>query len=565
MNAVGTVEKLADILVEQKKLSEKERERLCQIQKKRNASFIEVLYEEKALKESEILPVLSELLNLPLLHLEAYEIDRDAVQLLPGKLAERYGVIPIAKIGSILTLAISEPLDLIALDDLKEITGCDIRLVLSPQSEIKNACSAQYSGSSILRQVLKETGTEEIEIIAQEEEKASVPDIDGAPVVRIVNLIVQEAVTQRASDIHLEPYRDHFRIRYRVDGVLKETLHESLNIYLGLIARIKILSNLDITEKRVPQDGRFRMQVGEREIDFRVSILPTFFGERGVLRLLDKTNVRAGLDELGFFPKPIASFKESIHRPYGMILVTGPTGSGKSTTLYSILNLLNTPERNLMTVEDPIEYQIEGITQTQVNPDIGLTFSSGLRSLLRQSPDVVLVGEIRDGETADIAVKAALTGHLVLSTLHTNSACGAVTRLIDMGVEPFLISSSVILVAGQRLLRRICPYCKTPVQLPPEALKRFQLETSKGEEVSAYRGKGCHKCNSTGYLGRLGAIEVLKIDPEIREAILSRSSSDDIEALARKKGMETLFESAYGLFREGKTTLEEVLRVTGRE
>ncbi len=565
-NTVVLSDKLAESLVRKGKLSEKDRDRLIQIQQKSGQSFIQVLYGEKILAEHEIIHCLSELTGLPVLRIEAYQIDQELTKLLPSNISERYHVIPIAKIGAVLTIAISQPLDLIALDDLKELTGCDIRPVLATPAEIQTALSGHVGGSLALNQVLEEATPENIEVINQEEEDSSdSAKADEAPVVRMVNFMVQEAVGQRASDIHLEPFRDHFRVRYRVDGILKETFRQSLEIYPALIARIKILSTVDITERRVPQDGRFRTRVGDREIDFRVSILPTFFGEKAVLRLLDQTNVRGGLDELGFSAKPISLFKEAIRRPYGMILVTGPTGSGKSTTLYSVLNLLNTPARNLMTVEDPIEYQIEGITQTQVNADVGLTFASGLRSLLRQSPDVVLVGEIRDSETADIAVKAALTGHLVLSTLHTNSAAGAVTRLIDMGVEPFLIASSVILVAGQRLLRKICPYCKISFPPPPEVLKRINLPASELKDLASFKGKGCMRCGGTGYQGRLGAIEGLMVDGEVREAILSRASSEVIEKLARKKGMETLFENAWNLFKTGKTTLEEVLRVTRQE
>lgn len=565
-HAAVSSDKLAEILIQKGRLSEKDRERLLQVQQKGGKSFLQVLLEEKLMSEHEISHFLSEMSGLPILRIESCQISNEMLQILPQTITERYQAVPIAKIGSLLTVAVPQPLDLIALDDLRELTGCEIRLVLATPAEIQNALSGHLGGPVAIKQVLEEAGPENIEVISVEEEEPSgVAKVDEAPVVRMVNFMVQEAVGRRASDIHLEPYRDHFRVRYRIDGILKEMIRQSFTIYPALIARIKILSNADITEKRIPQDGRFKTRVGDKEIDFRVSVLPTFFGEKAVLRLLDKSNVRAGLDELGFSPKPIVLFKEAIRRPYGMILVTGPTGSGKSTTLYSVLNLLNTPERNLMTVEDPIEYQIEGITQTQVNADVGLTFASGLRSLLRQSPDVVLVGEIRDSETADIAVKAALTGHLVLSTLHTNSAAGAVTRLIDMGVEPFLIASSVILVAGQRLLRKICPYCKAPWPVSPEVLKRLTLPASELKELASFKGKGCQRCGGTGYLGRLGAIEGLLVDSEIREVILARGSSEEIERLARKKGMETLFENAWGLFKTGKTSLEEVLRVTQTE
>lgn len=558
-------DKLAELLLQQKKISQRDCDRLFQIQQKSRKPFLEILLEEKILDEKSMLHFLSDTFDIPIFRLCSYRIDPEALKLFPREMAERFHAIPIARVGSYLTLAASYPLDLIALDDLKEITGCQVKQVLVTPSEIHDAMTTNYAGPALLKQFIKNKDSEEVELIAQKEEALAAEAIDQAPIVRIVNKMVEDAVELRASDIHLEPYQDHFRIRYRIDGTLKETFRHSLDIYSAVIARIKILSNLDITEKRVPQDGRFKIKLGEKEIDFRVSILPTFFGEKGVLRLLDKRNVRSGLDDLGFSPNAIKILKEAIKRPYGMVLVTGPTGSGKSTTLYSVLNLLNTPERNLMTIEDPIEYQVEGITQTQVIPDIGLTFVSGLRSLLRQSPDVILVGEIRDAETADISVKAALTGHLVLSTLHTNSAAGTVTRLIDMGVEPFLVASSVVVVAAQRLLRRICTHCKEAYEISPDVLKRLTNPDSVAiKGVAAYKGKGCERCNFTGYLGRLSAIEIFPLDSEIREAILVRASSEVVEKLAKKKGMETLFENALNLFRNGKTTLEEVLRVTAK-
>lgn len=568
MKTLSATDKMADLLVQRGRLTETDKNRLLGVQQKTGKTFFQLLMEEKIADENEISRLLSDVTGIPLFNLTAYQIDKNLTQILPKKIAERYEVIPVSKMGHVLTIATSKLLDLIVLDDIKGLTGCDIRMVLAPPAEIQHTFNECYLGTSALKEVLQEAGSEQVEIISQEEEGKTAEPSSGnveAPIVRMVAHIVQEAVNARASDIHFEPYQDIFRIRFRIDGVLKETFQHSLEIYPAVIARIKILSNLDITERRVPQDGRFKTHVGDKEVDFRVSVLPTFFGEKAVLRILDKANVRAGLNDLGFMPGPIQAFQEAIKHPYGMILVTGPTGSGKSTTLYSVLNLLNTPDRNLMTVEDPIEYQVEGITQTQTNAEIGLNFASGLRCLLRQSPDVILVGEIRDTETADIAVKAALTGHLVLSTLHTNSASGAVTRLIDMGVEPFLIASSVILVAAQRLLRRICSYCKGPVQIPPEVLKRVALRASDLKDVTAYKGKGCSRCNGTGYHGRLGAIEVLTVDSEIRQAILARASSEDVEKMARKKGMETLYENALSLFRTGKTTLEEVLRVTAVE
>lgn len=561
-SSIASHDKVAEFFVQQGRISQKDCDNLLQEQQKSGKSFVRILAEEKRLEENDIVHLLSNGFKSPILKLSAYRIDTEVARLLPRGMAERYEAIPVARIGKFLTVATSSPLNLVALDDIEGMTGCKVRQVFATSSEIQDALTAQYAGATVLSQFLQETESEQVELITPEEEPSGVIAIDQAPIVRMVNRIVQEAVKLHASDIHLEPYQDHFRIRYRVDGVLREGFRQSLDVYLGVVARIKILSTLDITERRIPQDGRFKTRVGEREIDFRVSVLPIFFGEKIVLRLLDKANVRSGLDDLGFSEKPIQFFKEAVRRPYGMILVTGPTGSGKSTTLYSVLNLLNTPDRNLMTIEDPIEYQIEGITQTQVNPEIGLTFANGLRSLLRQSPDVILVGEIRDAETADIAVKAALTGHLVLSTLHTNSAAGAITRLVDMGVEPFLIASSVILIAGQRLLRRICSHCKAPFPFPEAVFRRISKASIEIKEKVSFKGKGCRHCDETGYSGRLGAIEVLPVDTEICEAILSRASSDGIERIARKKGMETLFENALGLFKSGKTTLEEVLRVT---
>lgn len=555
-------DKWIEALVQKGRVSPKERDRLLRLQQETGKQVTDLLLQEKVMGENELVRLLSESLHYPVLRLASYQIDPELLKLIPRDMAERYEAIPVARMGDLLTLAVARPLNLIEMDDVRELTGCRLQLVLSTRTEIQNVLATYVAGAATaLSRFLQETNGE-IVLIAQTEEGTTKEEATRAPVVRMVDRIIQEAVGVRASDIHLEPYREQFRIRYRVDGVLTEAFRHSMDVYPAVAARIKILSSLDITEKRLPQDGRFKTRLGDREIDFRVSVLPTFFGEKCVLRILDKANVRAGLDELGFSEKPIQSFKEAVKRPYGMILVTGPTGSGKSTTLYSVLNLLNSSDRNLMTIEDPIEYQIQGITQTQVNPEIGLTFASGLRSLLRQSPDVILVGEIRDSETADIGVKAALTGHLVLSTLHTNSAAGAVTRLVDMGVEPFLIASSVVLVAGQRLLRRICPFCKISCTLPPEVLKRVQVLSVKITEKAAFKGKGCKRCNETGYLGRLGAIEVMPVDTDIRTAVLHRASSEEIEQIARRKGMETLFENALELFKAGKTTLEEVLRVT---
>ena len=525
--------------------------------------FPEVIIKEKAVPEDALAEFLSSSTGVPILNIQLLRVDPEVFRMIPQKFAVQHEVIPIGTIGKLVTIATSDPFKLRVFDDVKRLTGCDVNLVLALPTKLAEAIENYYSESKNFCEFSTGKDEENLEIIQEEsEEEGGAVGTEDAPVIKIVNFVLEKAIQQRASDIHFEPYEKDFRIRYRIDGALRESFSHGLDLYPAVVARTKIVSKLDITEKRLPQDGRFRLLTKEKQIDFRVSILPTYFGEKMVLRVLDRSGIRSGLDQLGFTEKPTQALAEAIKRPYGMILVTGPTGSGKSTTLYSVLNSLNVPEKNLMTIEDPVEYQVEGITQTQVIPEIGLTFASGLRALLRQSPDIVLVGEIRDGETADIAIKAALTGHLVFSTLHTNSAAGAMTRLVDMGVEPFLIASSVICVAAQRLLRRICQNCKEPTTIPQEVLRRIKIPESVLKAATAYQGKGCKRCNNTGYYGRVGASEVLTVDTDIRNLVIQRKSSNEIHKIAVEKGMETLFENALGLFKSGVTTLEEVLRVT---
>ena len=564
-------EQLAENLMQKARVASAEIRNLLQQARKEKKSIFQLLTQKDILKEEDVIEFLSDQLEIPVLNISALRVPKEIIKMIPKKIVDRYQIFPLARIQNLLSIATSDPFELLLYDDLKGVTGCDVCLVLAPSKMIMNAIENQYSETGNFEAVLEGIDEENLEVVhagGQETDGDKSGDeraVDHAPVVRMVNIILDEAIRQRASDIHFEPYEKHFRVRYRIDGSAKEAFSNSREHYSSLVARIKIMSQLNITEKRLPQDGRFRASIRGREIDFRVSILPIYHGEKVVLRVLDQGGLKAGLDKLGFSEKPTKAFSEAVKYPYGMILVTGPTGSGKSTTLYTILNTLNTSDRNIMTVEDPVEYQVEGITQTQVHAEVGMTFANGLRALLRQSPDVVLVGEIRDTETADIAVKAALTGHLVFSTLHTNSAAGAMTRLVDMGVEPFLIASSVICVAAQRLLRRICLHCKEPCQLNDEALRRCHTKKEEFKEITAFRGRGCAKCTQTGYYGRLGAIEVLTMDPEIRELVVQRKSSDMIERVAIQKGMETLFENAFNLFKNGSTTLEEVLRVTAPE
>ncbi|MBI1978401.1 MAG: Flp pilus assembly complex ATPase component TadA [Candidatus Omnitrophica bacterium] len=555
---------LQGILKKTQALSEASLKRAQELQKTSGKKLIRILVDEGMIPERDLMFILSSELGVPVLDLSAYRPDPKVLSLIPKKIAERYEVIPISKIGPVISLAMSDPLDVFVIDDVKKITHCDVRPVIVTHRDVQTAIETYYSNEAKLEDILGDLDPDSVQVVDRDKvaEETESYKADDAPVVRMVNLIFQEAIKSRASDIHFEPYAKKLSIRFRVDGALHEAFSPPRTMYGSILTRIKIISNLDITEKRLPQDGRFKAKFENREIDFRVSVLPTYHGEKAVLRVLDKTNIKTGLDTLGFSQESIKKFQESIKRPYGMVLVTGPTGSGKSTTLYSILNQVNTKDRNIMTIEDPVEYQIHGITQTQVNPDIGLTFASGLRSLLRQSPDIILVGEIRDGETADIAVKAALTGHLVFSTLHTNDAAGAITRLVDMGVEPFLISSSLIATTAQRLMRRICNNCKERADVSKEILERLPLDQKWARDVQAYRGAGCDRCKKTGYRGRLAVMEILVTDDEVQKMIIENKSSNEINELACKKGMVPLFQNALFSFRDGHTTLEEVLRVT---
>lgn len=566
-------ERLIEVLINSKLIAKEGLERAINKQKKKGGSLSKILIDDGLATEKELMGALGRELNIPPINLSRYNIDKSLTELVPERIAKQYNLIPISKLGNRLSIAMSDPLNIFAVDDIKMLTGYEIDLVIAPENDIKEMVKAMYQEGmaemSKLAQEAEQTKLEEVEIIAKEQGKSDfgtiAQDDRKTPIIKIVNLIVREAIRRRASDIHIEPEGNGVRIRYRIDGVLQEVLKLPKRNQNAVITRLKIMSNLDITESRLPQDGRFKIRMGEKEIDFRVSILPISHGGKVVLRALDKANLSIGLEKMGFLPGPLENFQNAIKKPFGMILVTGPTGSGKSTTLYSILNQLNVPKRNIVTIEDPVEYQVDGITQVQIRPEIGLNFTSGLRSLLRQSPDVIMIGEIRDGETADIAIKAALTGELVFSTLHTNDAAGAITRLIDMGVEPFLIASSIIMVAAQRLCRKVCEHCKEKYDVPKAVLERVGIEASKRTKPF-FHGKGCKKCNNTGYLGRIGTLETLPITDEIREMIINRTPSGKIRDFAvKKQGMKLLRENAFTKFLNGMTTLEEVLRITSEE
>lgn len=562
---------IIEILLSTKKISHEQLDEYIKIQKEKKVPLRKLLFESGVITEEQLLGLLSEQLYIPTLHLTKYKFDKEIISLVPERVARQYKIIPLSRMGNTLTVAMSDPLNIFALDDLKVLTGCNIDTVLSGEDEIFRAIEAEYStGQKSMQQLLDEgahdiePGRKDVELVNQEDLELSsvLKDSEKPPIVKLVDLMLTQALKKRASDIHIEPEEDILRIRYRIDG----SLHDAFKIpkinQNAILARVKIIANLDITENRIPQDGRFKVRFEGKEVDFRVSSLPTTFGQKFVLRLLDKGNLSIGLDKLGFSEQPAKVFKQAIAKPFGMILVTGPTGSGKSTTLYSVLNQLNTPEKNIITIEDPVEYQVEGITQIQVKPEIKLDFASGLRALLRQSPDVIMIGEIRDSETADIAVKASLTGQLVLSTLHTNDAISSITRIMDMGVEPFLVASSLVMLCAQRLCRKLCVKCRKPTDIPEEFLKKINFPGN----ATFYSAQGCKYCNNTGFYGRIAILEAVLIDDTMREMIMKSSSIDQIKEYATQKcSMMTLRDDAFIKVKEGTTSLDEALRVTTEE
>ncbi len=582
---------IIDVLIKGKHLTQEQLEKAVLIQKQKHVSLRKVLVENGFISEENLLSLLSTQLYIPTIHLAKYKVDAEIIKLIPEHIARQYNVIPLSQIGKTLTVAISDPLNIFALDDLKALTGFNIDIVLSPYDEIIKAIETHYAvEANSMNQLLQDdpyaaanTEKQAIEVMKEEniEISGALQESEKPLIVKLVDLMITEALKRRASDIHIEPDDQGLRIRFRIDGALNEMFDIPRNKQNAVIARIKIISELDITENRIPQDGRFKIRYEGKEIDFRVSGLPVAGGQKFVLRILDKGNLSIGLDKLGFSPAPHEVFKAAIAKPFGMILVTGPTGSGKSTTLYSVLSQLNTPEKNIITVEDPVEYQVGGITQIQVKADIGLTFATGLRALLRQSPDIIMIGEIRDAETADIAVKASLTGQLVLTTLHTNDAVTSITRLVDMGIEPFLVGSSLVMVCAQRLCRRICQKCKQPITIPKDYLESigFIRSEAKGkhkkeasgaaelpQETIFYKAVGCSYCNNTGFRGRIAILEALLINDVLREMIIKKKSIDEIKAFAIEKcGMKTLRDDGFVKVRDGLTTIEEALRITTEE
>ena len=550
-------------------ISEDQANRLLEgMRNKKDGDIVGAFAESGIVSEAEVLGAVSREMNLPLLDISRMSLDSQMVGLVPEKLLRGYHVIPLSLVGDELTLVVANPADVVVIDDIAAVTGRTIKLVLATRHDIEEALEGYFKGAEeSLFAIINDKGSDgELEVIGKDkgiDVTEVTKESKTAPIVKMVDLMISEAMKRRSSDIHVEPQETVLKIRYRIDGELHDIFDLPKKNQNAIIARLKIMSNLDITETRVPQDGRFRVKLGLKEIDFRVSVLPTNFGNKVVLRALDKSSLSVGLEALGFLPGPLSDFKTAIARPFGIILVTGPTGSGKSTTLYSVLNQMNTPDKNIVTIENPVEYQVPGITQIAAHADIGLTFASGLRAILRQSPDVIMVGEIRDFETADIAIKASLTGQLVLSTLHTNDAIGSITRLTNMGVEPFLIASSLVMACAQRLLRSICKYCRVEDEIPPETLEKLRKEHSEVKNTDKfYKGRGCSKCNKTGYSGRLGTLETFLVTDELREMINRRESEENIRTYLKKKGMKTLRQNAITKWVKGITTLEEVLRTT---
>ena len=518
--------------------------------------------------EQDLVRALARQHRIPAVDLERVKLDPKILKLLPSEIALKHQVLPLRRVGRTLTVAMANPTDLGVLDDLKFVTRLDIEPVIAGDFSLRKIIEKEYEGGTDdrINDLLKQIESEEVEVVDDTEEEMSVgaltAAVEEAPVVKLINGILTDAVQKGASDIHFECYEKDIRVRYRIDGVLHEIMRPPIKMKAALISRFKILSDLNIAERRVPQDGRIKLRLGRRVIDFRVSTLPTLFGEKIVLRILDKSNLTLDLEKFGMEEKAEKDFMRAIMNPYGMVLVTGPTGSGKTTTLYSALSKINTPEVNIMTAEDPVEYNLHGINQVLVRTEIGMTFAAALKAFLRQDPNIIMVGEIRDLETGSIAIKAALTGHLVLSTLHTNDAPSTITRMVDMGIEAFNVASAVNLITAQRLVRRICQNCKEVVTYPQEYLDAAGLTDEDIEGITFYRGAGCETCNGSGYKGRQGLYEVMAMSPTLRRMVLQGASAAELQAQAISEGMLTLRMDGFVKLRKGITTLEEVIKET---
>ena len=588
--------RIGELLLKEKRITPEQLQEALGYQRNNGGKLGANLVKLGFVKDEEITSLLSKQYGVPSISLNQFEIDPAVIKLVPAETAHKYQIIPLSRVGATLTIAMTDPTNVFALDDLKFMTGYNVEPVVAWETAVLDAIQKYYGapgagpkGGGGNNQKIVETapGESALEIAARAMQEMPLVDADDvevleeleeisaealtrqgeeAPVIKLVNVILMSAISKGASDIHVEPYEKEYRVRYRIDGLLYNVMSPSLKMRDAITSRIKIMAKLDIAEKRLPQDGRIKIRFSDngtqRDIDFRVSCLPTLFGEKIVMRLLDRTKLMLDMTKLGFEPESLAKLETQIQKPWGMVLVTGPTGSGKTNTLYSSISRINTPETNIMTAEDPVEFNLVGVNQVQVREAIGLNFAAALRSFLRQDPNIILVGEIRDFETAEIAVKAALTGHLVLSTLHTNDAPSTINRLMNMGIEPFLVASSLNLVCAQRLVRRICTNCKMDEPLPPAALVNVGFTPELAETVVPKKGKGCEKCNNTGYKGRVGLYEVMEINEELRELILVGASALELRRKAIEEGMITLRGSGLRKIADGVTTIEEVVRET---
>ena len=574
--------RLGELLVRENLISLQQLQKAQEEQRKSGGKLGYNLTKLGFIEEQDLTNFLSKQYGVPAINLAEFEIESDVIKLIPKDVAEKHGVIPVNRAGSSLIVAMSDPSNIFAIDDIKFISGYNIEVVVAADAAIRTAIDKYYNQAAQgggkdgemppgmnVDEIMAEFDDKDVSV-AEGEEDANVVDLQNAagdaPVVKLVNLILIDAIKKKASDIHVEPYEKDFRVRYRIDGMLYEVMRPPIKLKNAITSRLKIMSDLDIAERRLPQDGRIKLKLGQgKEMDFRVSVLPCLFGEKVVLRLLDKSNLQLDMTKLGFEPHQITDFNANIKKPFGMCLVTGPTGSGKTTTLYSALSSLNVTTTNISTAEDPVEFNFAGINQVQMHEDIGLNFSAALRSFLRQDPNIIMVGEIRDFETAEIAVKASLTGHMVLSTLHTNDAPSTITRMLNMGIEPFLVSASVNVIVAQRLARRVCKECGQDVQVTNEALLGVQI---KPEEIGTFqprKGKGCSICNETGYKGRVALYEVLCMKDELKEFVLNGASTAEIKQEAIRLGMQSLRMSGLKKLKEGVTTVEEVLRVSAAD
>jgi type IV pilus assembly protein PilB len=562
-------DRLTELLIHNKLITAAHLEQALKIQTNKGGKLSDILVELKFVKENELIQSLSEGLGLPLIDLKRFKIDPELAKTIPVEVARHYQIIPIAKMGDTITLAMADPLNIFAIDHVQALTGFQINPIISSVTDINQTIELSYpdTAKGIIDDLVKEMTVSSIELIKEEKEVTpSDQELDRisheAPVIKVVNMMLEESIKKCASDVLIEPFEKKLRIRFRIDGILREQKAPPKTMHASIVSRIKVIAELDIAEHRLPQDGRFKVKILNRQVDFRVSILPSSYGEKVALRILDKSQVNLDVKKLGFSDHALEVLAKVSGLPHGMILVCGPTGSGKTTTLYAVLKSVDSPDKNIVTVEDPVEFQLEGINQVTAKPEIGLTFAAALRSILRQDPDIIMIGEIRDYETVDIAIKSALTGHLVLSTLHTTTASGAVVRLVNMGVEPYLINSSLVCVVAQRLVRKICSYCKESYILKDDIAESLKLNLQKNSKLEFYKGKGCQHCFNSGYSGRTVISEVLQLTQKIRDLILTGSQEQFIKQQARSEGMKTLREDGLEASLKGFTTIEEVLRVT---